>query len=277
VETAVARLLSKDPVLRPHSADEVAVLLRALAPVADSVPADEGPEASHDPTPVVGLFDEPETTPPPQMLPRPDPGLERAMMGHVEAPPVQEKTPSAPPRAPPALRALRWLAAVAVVLAGAVLALRRTPAPSPPRAETTAGAPAAAPVPAPAPVAPPAPAAAPVPAAPPATAVAPAPAAPETTAATPAPAAPSAYGKIFDRAQKALWTNDASLARDLLTPLLKKRDLSRRDRARTMKMLGDSEAKAGNKSKAARWYRKSLTYWDDPQERAKVERLIGSK
>ena len=51
--------------------------------------------------------------------------------------------------------------------------------------------------------------------------------------------------------------------------------LSRRDRARASKMMGDAEAKKGNRVKAAVWWRKSFQLYDDPEERAKVARLIG--
>jgi len=58
---------------------------------------------------------------------------------------------------------------------------------------------------------------------------------------------------------------------------LKRPNLSRHDRARACKMMGDAETRLGNKGKAAGWYRKSLTLYDDPRERAKVARLIEAK
>src|SRR5262249_29855181 len=85
LESLVARLMSKDPAERPASGDEVSVLMRAMAPIADVTPMEDGPEAIEDPVPVVeGPRLDPEVMPPPQMLPPPfDPALERAMMGEV--------------------------------------------------------------------------------------------------------------------------------------------------------------------------------------------------
>ena len=42
-------------------------------------------------------------------------------------------------------------------------------------------------------------------------------------------------------------------------------------------MMGDAEAKKGNRAKAAVWWRKSFQLYDDPEERAKVARLIGGE
>ncbi len=192
------------------------------------------------------------------------------MMGEVPAPPP-EPAPGIPDWAafvPP-----RWwpvaASAVAVALVGIYFA--RRPRVAPPRPAPSVIAKTSPPSRIPGPVAPPKP--------PPAPVAAPA-RAPEPEAPPPPrkiATAASPYGKTFDRAQKALWTNDAKQAEALLGDLLKRRGLSRRDRARASKMMGDAETKAGKKSNAARWYRKSFNLYDDPQERAKVARLLGSK
>jgi TPR repeat protein len=101
---------------------------------------------------------------------------------------------------------------------------------------------------------------------------------PEAPSAAPAPrkAAPavSRYAKNFDRAQKALWTDQPASAENVLQDLLKRKHLSRRDRARAAKMMGDAESKKGNKTAAVRWYKKSLKLSDDPDDRARIERLL---
>jgi hypothetical protein len=101
---------------------------------------------------------------------------------------------------------------------------------------------------------------------------------PEAPSAAPAPrkAAPavSPYARNFDRAQKALWTDRPASAESVLQDLLKKKHLSRRDRARAAKMMGDAESKKGNKATAARWYKKSLKLSDDPDDRARIEKLL---
>jgi hypothetical protein len=86
--------------------------------------------------------------------------------------------------------------------------------------------------------------------------------------------AASPWAKNFERAQKALWTNRPSGAETILRDILKKPSLSRRDRARASRMMGDALAKRGHRSKAAEWWRKSFQLYDDPEERAKVARLI---
>jgi hypothetical protein len=86
--------------------------------------------------------------------------------------------------------------------------------------------------------------------------------------------AASPYAKNFDRAQKALWTNRPAGAITILRDVLRKPDLTRRDRARASKMMGDAEAKKGSRARAAEWWRKSFELYDDPQERAKVARLL---
>jgi serine/threonine-protein kinase len=288
LEAVIAQLLAKDPAQRPDSGDEAAVLMRAIIPVADTAPMEDGPEAVEDPVPVVEApRPEPEIAPPPQMLPPAvDPALERAMLGHVPPQPA-EKAPGIPHWAafvPPRwwLRAAGLAGVVAITVAAMLLS--RKPKPDVPRA---------VPVTASSPIAvrgsPPVPAAGSKPVV--STAVAEAmkrePAQDPTTlgrsegAQPPAPAsaprraapAVSPYAKNFDRAQKALWTNQAASAQSILGDLLKK-PLSRRDRARAAKMMGDAEGKKGNRAGAAGWYRKALKLADGPDERARIEKLL---
>ena len=269
LEDLIARLLTKDPAQRPQGGDEVAVMMRAVAPVADTAPMEEGAEPVEDPVPVVALPHEPEVAPPPQMLPPSvDPALERAMMGEVQpAPP--ERAPGIPKWAafvPPRWWPLAAAAGAAAVVLIAFFALRQPAAVAPaPRKPATAPAPVEQAPPAPPPAAAPEPAPAPTPAAEP------------PPAAAPAKSGPSPYAKNFERAQKALWTGQPAAAQSILQDLLKKPSLSRRDRARASKMMGDAQAKAGSKAKAAEWYRKALKLYDDPEERAKVARLLESK
>src|SRR5205085_11526334 len=83
-----------------------------------------------------------------------------------------------------------------------------------------------------------------------------------------------ACAKNFDRAQKALWTNQAGGAQTILRDILQKTGLTRRDRARATRMMGEGEAKKGNRAKAIQWWRQSFQLYDDAEERAKVARLI---
>jgi predicted negative regulator of RcsB-dependent stress response len=78
----------------------------------------------------------------------------------------------------------------------------------------------------------------------------------------------------LDRAQKAIWTGKPSIAEPILRNLLRKSRLSRSDKARASKMMGEVEAKKGNKSAAADWYRRSLRLQDDSAERERVVRLL---
>ncbi|MGZ6142482.1 MAG: serine/threonine-protein kinase [Myxococcales bacterium] len=290
LEALLARLLAKDPAQRPATGDEAAVMMRAIAPVADTAPMEDGPEAVEDPVPVVEApRPDPEVMPaPPQMLPPPvDPALERAMMGEVGAPPP-ERAPGIPawaPFVPP-----RWwpLAAGGAGLAALVaLLVARAPAPkAAPR--VSQASPVTAPPPAPK-AAPRVAQASPVTALPPAPVVVPAavaeppprepkpdpvlPGKPAAPADPPpkklAQAAPSPYAKQFERAQKALWTGQPDGAAGILQDLLR-RSLAKRDRARATKMMGDAEAKKGNKAAAAAWYKKSLKLYEDPDDREKV-------
>src|SRR5207253_4354151 len=117
LESLVARMLAKDPAQRPHSGDEAAVLMRAIIPVADTAPMDDGPESFEDPVPVVeGPRPDPEIAPPQMLPPAVDPALERAMMGEVPPQPL-EKWPGIPHWA--ALVPPRWwpLAAGAALIA----------------------------------------------------------------------------------------------------------------------------------------------------------------
>ena len=86
--------------------------------------------------------------------------------------------------------------------------------------------------------------------------------------------ASSPWAKNFERAQKALWTNRPAGAQTILADILKKPGLSRRDRARASKMMGDAEAKKGNRARAAQWWKKSFALYDDPEDRARVARLL---
>ncbi|MFN2550248.1 MAG: serine/threonine-protein kinase [Myxococcales bacterium] len=273
LETLIARLLAKDPANRPASGDEVSVLMRAMAPIADVAPMEEGLEEIEDPVPVVeGPRPEPEVMPPPQMLPPPvDPALERAMMGEVSSQPP-ERAPGIPkwaPFVPP-----RWstIAAAGVALLGLVGFLVRRPKPALPKAVAPKIATAS-------PVAPPPAAAAPAPAPAPAPAAAPVVTAAVAEAIQPSaarlmPVAPSRYAKNFERAQKALWTNQPDSAKSTLKDILKKKSLSTRDRARAFKMMGDAEAKKGHKAAAAGWYKRSLKLFEDPDDREKVSKLL---
>jgi len=84
----------------------------------------------------------------------------------------------------------------------------------------------------------------------------------------------SPYAKSFEKAQKALWTGQPAGAQSILHDLLRK-SLSRRDKARASKMMGDAEVKKGNKAAAAGWYKKSLRLYEDPDDRDKVSKLLG--
>jgi serine/threonine-protein kinase len=265
LEALIARLLAKDPAQRPDSVEEAALMMRALAAMADAAPV-EDETGEDDPLPV--RVPEPDPgAPPPQMLPPAvDPALERAMLGEV-GPPSPEQAPGVPSWAvsvPPRWwRPLTAAAAVAVMAGVAMMVHARTRAPKPAaRAEVAAPLSTAA--------VPPAPAAEP-----------PQPsedAAPEESE-PPRPSklaqnASSPWAKNFERAQKALWTNRPAGAQTILTDILKKPSLTRRDRARASKMMGDAEAKKGNRAKAALWWRKSFALYDDPEDRAKVARLL---
>jgi hypothetical protein len=88
--------------------------------------------------------------------------------------------------------------------------------------------------------------------------------------------AASPWAKNFERAQKALWTNRPAGAQTILRDILQKPGLTRRDRARASKMMGEALAKRGNRAAAAQWWRKSFELYDDPEDRARVARLIRS-
>jgi hypothetical protein len=261
LEDLITRLMAADPAARPESGDEAAVMMRALAALADAVPVEDEVEDS-DPLPAPAHGRVP--TPPPRMLPPAvDPGLARAMLGHLSTAPP-DRVPGVPAWAafvPP-----RWWPAgalVAVCLAvGGVLAVR---------SRTHAGGSFAA-------AGGFAPAAAAEPSASPGQIE-------ETAGEQSEPARPSKlaqyaaspWAKNFDRAQKALWTHRPGGAQTILKDILQKPALSRRDRARASKMMGDAEAKKGNRAKATVWWRRSFQLYDDPEERAKVARLIGSE
>jgi serine/threonine protein kinase len=266
LEETVARLMAKDPAGRPESGDEAAVMLRAMAALAEATPLED--EVHQDnPLPLARL--RPVPAAPPQMLPPAvDPDLERAMLGHVSAAPP-EWAPGIPKWAafvPP-----RWwplAAALTLAIAAAVVVGVRT--------HLRAGASPIASTPGPAvlPATEAAPAQAPSADAPPEVAAA--------RAEPPRPSklaqnAASPWAKNFDRAQKALWTNRAGGAETILRDILKKPGLTRRDRARASRMMGEAEAKKGNRAKATQWWQQAFQLFDDPEERAKVARLIQSR
>src|SRR6266403_4767717 len=136
LEDLIARLMARDAKQRPGNGDEAALMMRALGALADAVPVEDATEPEDDPRPIPLPRLREASAPPPQMLPRPDPALERAMMGEVPA-----ATAGGPPRVS------RWMASVrrrpsaaaagALILVAAVglLAARArrstTPAPAP--------------------------------------------------------------------------------------------------------------------------------------------------
>ncbi len=283
LEALLACLLAKDPAHRFGSADEAAAMMRAIIPIAATAPMEDESYGFEDPVPVVEApRPEPEIAhAPPQMLPPAfDPALVRAMMGEVPAPP-EERPPGipkwaafVPPRWWPLAAGVGAVAAITVV----TLSLARRPAPSKP---AVAKAQAAAPSPG---TAAPAGVVKSVVSAAVAEAMKREPAEDTTRlgqhSAPEAPApqrktapAPSRWSKQFATAQKALWTGKPASAESVLRKLLRKH-LSRRDQARAAKMMGDAEAKKGNKATAAGWYKKALKLSDDPDDRARVEKLL---
>jgi serine/threonine protein kinase len=263
LEDVIARLMARDPARRPESGDEAALMLRSLAALADAAPVEDALESGEDPLAIPPR--PPVASAPPQMLPPAvDPGLERAMLGQLP-----------PARASPLrtwTRVLRrWrrqaMAAVALVAAlASVLSFRGRHAGVP----AVAAAPAVAPTPVRVAVS---------------EALEKAARSPDTLlAAAPVEEPPrpnklaqnaaSPWAKNFERAQKALWTNRPAGAETILRDILKKPALSRRDRARASRMMGDAAAKRGSRAKATEWWRKSFQLYDDPEERAKVARLI---
>jgi serine/threonine-protein kinase len=269
LEDLLARLMAKDPAQRLESGDEAAVLLRSLAALAEAVPVEDAPaEDEDDPIPVI--TPRPEGVEPPRMLPSVDPGLESAMLGQV---------PPAPAERPPGIPAWaafvmpRWwpvaAAALVTVAIGTALVARERPRPPPQAFAQPAAVALAQPV---------APAPDPEP-----QAVLVEPPAPDPAQAEPprpnklAQNAASPWAKNFERAQKALWTNRPASAQTILHDILQKPGLTRRDRARASKLMGDALAKRGNRAAAAQWWRKSFELYDDPEDRAKVARLISGQ
>lgn len=303
IETLVGRLLSKDPAHRPDSAEEVAVLLRALVSVADAGDSDEEPpSAPADEVLPRSIFPTARELTPPQMLPPAvDPALEQMMM--AELPPAPPDPPpgvpawvARPPQVqlplwlliPSRLRIPAWLvrgvvrirswiarrslirmrplpvAIAALAVAGllSALVLHRAKRSAVPRGAGEDSAESDA------------------------EDTAPEVAEPAMAAATPKSAsaaerelpihkrAASPYSKIFDRAQKAIWTQKPVIAESILKQLLRNASLSRRDRARASKLMGDVEVKRGHKAKATTWYRKAFQLYDDPAERARVAKLL---
>ena len=267
LEDLIARLLAKDPARRADSAGEAALMMRSLAALAAVVPVEDELEAEDDPIAILPA--RAPGAPPPRMLPPAvDPALERAMMGDVPSPPpdrlpgVPEWAAFVPPR--------WWPAAAAVVLAGAVAAtlIRSAHQPAAPEAAVRPAVAPAAPQPL-EPTPPPLP-----PAAAEALPHAPAPGAEPPRPSKLAQNAASPWAKNFDRAQKALWTSRAGGALTILRDILRKPGLSRRDQARASRMMGEAEARKGNRATAVQWWRKSFQLYDDPEERAKVARML---
>jgi hypothetical protein len=198
-----------------------------------------------------------------------DPDLERAMLGHVSAAPpewapgIPKWAAFVPPRWWPLAAALTLAVAAAVVLVRTHMRTSASAVPSAAAGPAVAPSFAATPVPVPSATAPPA----------------------EVTAAPAEPPRPSKlaqyaaspWAKSFDRAQKALWTNRPGGAVTILRDILKKPGLTRRDRARASRMMGEAEAKKGNRAKATQWWQQAFQLFDDPEERAKVARLIQSR
>jgi serine/threonine-protein kinase len=258
LEELLAQLLAKDPAQRLWSGDELALMLRALAPIADTALMEDGPESSDDPVPVVApQRPEPEVASTPLLEPL-DPDLERAMMGHVAAP-APSRAPGIPNWAPFVLPAWwpRAATAAAIALAlllGGIAIVRSKNNPRRPLAGPGAAGTAK---PEPEPELKPEPGRGSGPG-------------PKLAQAFP----PSRYKSNFDRAQKAIWTGKPSVAQPILRDLLRKSRLPRPDKARASKMMGDIEAKKGNKSAAVDWYRKSLRLQDDSAERERVVKLM---
>jgi len=279
LEDLLSRLMAKDPARRPESGDEAAVLMRSLAALADAVPVEDDPaEDEDDPVPVI--TPRPEALEPPQMLPAVDPELEQAMLGQRVQPSPPEKPPGIPAWAVFVMP--RWwpvaAAALVTVAIGTALIARERPRLPPALAKP---APAVAEQAAPQPPVVVAQAAPPAPE--PARAAPADPPPPDPAEAEPprpnklAQNSASPWAKSFERAQKALWTNRPASAQTILNDILRKPGLSRRDRARASKMMGDALAKQGNRAAAAAWWRKSFQLYDDPEDRAKVARLLAGK
>jgi serine/threonine-protein kinase len=250
LEELISRLMALDPAARPASGDEAAVMMRALAALPDAVPVEDGPGDS-DPLPVPPPLPRAAAVPQRRLPPAVDPGLERAMMGHVSPAPA-ERPPGVPGWAafvPPRWWPAAAAAAVAAV-AGALLVGAHANSNASVAAASTASVATVPPSDAEADFAPPSP--------------------PSLLAQY----AASPWAKNFDRAQKALWTNRAGGAETILRDILKKPGLTRRDRARASRMMGEAEAKKGNRAKAVQWWRQSFQLYDDAEERAKVARLI---
>ena len=307
LEALLARMMARSPDQRFSSGEELAVVMRAMVPIADAPPPEGSGEAEvEDPVPVLAPLppDEPlellglEDAPPEL-----DPALERALLGDV--PP---QAPDPPPGVPAWVKHARprWVMPAAIGVAALVMALaavfalrpsrraRRmkaqvvaaTPAASAPEASEARGAgegsgPAGlahAPE-APAVTAPGAPLAsaetpgtgapptAPAPVKPPRTRVA------SSDPLRPPADAPPTQGPLT-RAQQQLSSGQAAQALQTLQTLLADPSLGSHDRARATRLMGDAEAKRGNKAAAIDWYRKFLKLTDAPKERPRVVKLI---
>jgi serine/threonine-protein kinase len=308
LESALARLLAKDPLARYPDAASAARALRA----AQTEPLEGGAAAAaeeefEDPVPIlssqgtdgIGTVEEapeaeageqegvpgeePEVAAPRAAAPV-DPGLEQALLGNVtqEQAPVAAAVPARRKSAlPPWLTPMRAAAGAAIlcaVVVSAIFALggetRRA------RKRAAAGTASAAaerpkpppPAPRPAPPPEPEPVAAPEPAPeppPPVKKAAKPPPAPARKVALTPPAPPSRLAGP----QRLLAQGDASGAVQSLDALLAGA-LSAPERAQGTRLMAEAQAKSGNKQGAVAWYRKYLQLAGDAEERARVVKKI---
>lgn len=281
LEALLARLLAKDPAQRFASGDELAVILRALRPIAEEVPA---VGASEESAPGAAAVEPAIPQPAPSAAaaepasPQPAPTAEAVELAGSQptlAPDAKAAEPAGPQLEPPAGQAQTasplpaamdsalerallgevpeqaavesarqrpaWVARVAVAAAVALIAVAAQLARSGLRHDQRSEA-ASTPG--------------------------------SAGAGSAAKPPPSAFAKELEHAQKQLWTGRAAGAEATLRPLLSKAALPPRDRARASRMMGDAEAKQGNKASAAEWYGRALQLSTEPAERDRLERLI---
>jgi hypothetical protein len=277
----VFQLLAKNPAQRP-SMDEVVILLRSVAAVADVVPLDSHVKVPAAPRPPPPSRAEPagQFVLPPQLVEREpiDPALERAFMGEI-GPQPEETPPGVPAWAPRVWPAWARPAAAgaAVLLVALVVALwpskksERPPAPAPVTRRTRAQPPVktATQEPPPRAAMPPEPPPAAVKADPP----------PEIGDSSPkiessSDGAPAA--KMLDRAQNAVWAGKPYAAESILRKVLKHKDLSRRDKARAEKLMGDAALKRGSRPGAAVWYHRALRSADDRAYKERIQKALAA-
>jgi hypothetical protein len=246
LETLVSRLLAKDPAHRPSTGDEVALMMRVLAPVAECAPEDDAADVADDSLSI----DLPEPDAPEMVAPAvapPAEGAKRERAGRDDEPHSTRKRLAVPRWCGPAAAAAGTL--IAVVLALQLLRPAASDGPAPELAVASAMAPQPASGAAPRPVAP----------------------------APPANVDSSRWAKNFERAQKALSTGHPASARAILRDLLSKRSLSRRDRARASKLMGEAEAGMGHRRRASAWRRKSLQLEEELERRAPVADVLDGR